>query len=76
MAEVECARLERGAHVHGYIVSCKDALIRLLLEGISNVQVDDPDEDDDDEWGINMSAGCCLLQISLLLKSDVIPLVV
>ena len=67
MAEVECNRRDKGAHVHGYIASCKDDLIKLLLDGISNVQVDDPDEDEDDEWGINMSAGCCLLQISLLL---------
>lgn len=76
ITEVELSRSEKNAHTHGYISLCKDNLIKLLLEGIANVPTDDPDDDEDDEWGVHMSSGCCLEKIALLLKSDVMPPVV
>jgi importin subunit beta-1 len=38
------------------------------------VQIDS-DDDEGDEWGCVVSAGCCLQKISLLIKNDVMPLV-
>jgi L-cysteine desulfidase len=58
-----------------YIKNCKDELIQLMLQGIKNVSIED-DDDDDGEWGVNMSSGCCLQKISLLLRNDVIAPVV
>jgi elongation factor P--beta-lysine ligase len=59
LAEEELSRERKGAHVMNYIKNCKDDLIQLLLSGIKNVHIEDDDEDDE-EWGVNMSSGCCL----------------
>ena len=59
MAEEELHRTKKGKNVMNYIRNCKDDLISLLLEGIKNVQIEDDDEEDD-EWGVAMSSGCCL----------------
>lgn len=59
LAEEELSRERKGAHVMNYIKNCKDDLIQLLLSGIKNVNIEDDDEDDE-EWGVNMSSGCCL----------------
>ncbi len=34
------------------------------------------DDEDDEEWGVNMSAGCCLQKISVILKNEVMVPVV
>ena len=54
-----------------FIATYKDFLIQLLLEGISNVQIDDED-DAEEEWGVNLASGCCLVKISLLLRNEVL----
>lgn len=46
-----------------YIRNCKDELIQLLLNGLKNVTIED-DDDCEVEWGVAMSAGCCLEQVS------------
>lgn len=58
-----------------YIKNCKDDLISLLLQGIKYVSIEDND-DEEEEWGVNMSSGCCLQKVSLLLKNDVIQPVI
>jgi len=42
-----------------------------LLEGISNVQIEDED-DAEEEWGVNLASGCCLVKVSMLLKNQVL----
>jgi len=59
MAEEELNRGRKGLPVKNYIRNCKDDLIKLLLDGIRTVQIED-DEEEDDEWGVAMSSGCCL----------------
>ena len=54
-----------------YVFTFKDALIQLLLECISNVQIEDED-DAEEEWGVNLASGCCLVKVSLLLKNVVV----
>ena len=75
IAEVELARLEKKGQIHNFTHTYKDFLIQLLLEGISNVQIDDED-DAEEEWGVNLSCGCCLVKLSLLLKNEVLGPVV
>lgn len=58
----------------GYISRCKDFLTILLLGRIAIVTIDD--DEDDEEWGVNMSSGCCLQKISLILKNDIMEPVV
>ena len=47
----------------------------LLLECISNVQIEDED-DAEEEWGVNLASGCCLVKVSLLIKDQVLQPVV
>lgn len=47
----------------------------MLLECISNVQIEDED-DAEEEWGVNLASGCCLVKISQLLRSEVLAPVV
>jgi len=75
LAEVEISRLEKQGQILNIIDQCKDFLIQLLLECISNVQIEDEDEAEE-EWGVNLASGCCLVKISLLLKSQVLGPVV
>lgn len=75
LAEEELARERKGANVMNYIKNCKDDLISLLLQGIKNVSIEDND-DDDEEWGVNMSSGCCLQKISMLLRNEVVQPVI
>jgi hypothetical protein len=60
--------------INNYIANSKDDLIQLLLQCISKVQIESED-DEDDEWGVTMSAGCCLQKVALLLKNDVMATV-
>lgn len=50
-------------------------MISLLLECISNVQIDDEDDAEED-WGVNLAGGCCLVKVAHLLKNEVMPDVV
>ena len=35
------------------------------------------DEDDaEEEWGVNLASGCCLVKLSALLRDDVLPRVI
>ena len=42
---------------------------------ISNVQIDDED-DAEEEWGVNLASGCCLSKVSQLIRNDVLSPVV
>lgn len=75
LAEEELLRERKGAHLMNYIKNCEGDLISLLLNGIKNVSIED-DEDEETEWGVHMSSGCCLQKVSLLLRNDVIQPVI
>ena len=75
IAEVEIARVEKQGQILNFIATYKDFLIQLLLECISNVQIDDED-DAEEEWGVNLASGCCLVKLSLLLRTDVLEQVI
>lgn len=75
IAEVEIARLEKQGQILNLVAQYKDFLMTLLLECISNVQIDDED-DAEEEWGVNLASGCCLVKVSLLLKNEVLAAVV
>jgi len=40
------------------------------------VSIEDDEDVIDEEWGVNMSSGCCLQKLSLLLGNEVMPLVI
>lgn len=75
IAEVEIARLEKNGQILNFIATYKDFLIQLLLEGISDVKIDDEDDAQED-WGVNLASGCCLVKISLLLRNEILGPVV
>lgn len=45
------------------------------MQGISNVQIEDED-DAEEEWGVNMACGCCLVKVSLILRNEIVQPVV
>ena len=67
IGEVEAARLEKGANIHNFITNMKEFLIPLLLNTIKSVD----EFQDEDEWGVNKAAGCCLQKCALILKNDI-----
>ena len=75
IAEVEIARLETQGQILNFIDTNSAFLLNLLLQCISNVQIDDEDEAEE-EWGVNLASGCCLVKLSLLLKNKVVQPVV
>ena len=75
IAEVEIQREEKQGQMHNFVRTYKDFLLKLLLDGISNVQIEDEDEAEE-EWGVNLASGCCLVKVSLLVRNDVLPPVI
>lgn len=75
LAEEEIYRRKHNQLVHNYIDSIHDSLLRTMLSKIRAVEIED-DCEEDDEWGVQTSAGCCLQKLSLLLGAKVIPQVV
>lgn len=57
-----------------YIEKCKDQLITLALQGLTIINFEE--DEDDDEWGHALSAACCLQKLSILLGNQVLHLVV
>ena len=75
LAEEEIYRCKHGQPVANYIDGIHDWLLQMMLTKIRNVEIED-DCEEDDEWGVHTSAGCCLQKLSVLLGSKVIPMVV
>lgn len=72
LAEEEIERQKAGTSL-GYIEKCKDQLIQLALQGLTIINFEE--DEDDDEWGHALSAACCLQKLSLLLGNQVLALV-
>ena len=47
----------------------------MLLDCISNITIDDEDDAEED-WGVNLASGCCLVKVSLLLGNAVLAPIV
>lgn len=71
IAEEEFDRISNGKLVKNYIMREKENLIILLLECIQQVLLDDEDQEDD-EWGVALSSGCCLKAVSVVVKDEVV----
>ena len=54
----------------GYIAQASTDLINLLVESIQRIVIEDEDEDAD-EWGVALSAGCCLGVVSQVIGNPV-----
>jgi importin subunit beta-1 len=63
LAEEEMKRKKSGKEVKGYIMQCHTDLIQLLMECTLRLNIHDED-DDNDEWGVALSAGCCLDKVA------------
>lgn len=76
IAEEELERLKKNQPIKDYIRKSQNDLIGLILQGIQKVSIENDEDVIDEEWGVNMSSGCCLQKMSLLLSNDVMPLVI
>lgn len=74
LVEDETERVLKGVNCVGFIHSCKESVIQLILEGLQIITFDV--DDDDDDWGHAISAGCCLQKLALLIKNDVMEQVI
>lgn len=63
LAEEELRRVKIRGYVVGYIKQCHTDLLLLLIDCIQKVNVEAEDEDDA-EWGVALSAGCCLSSVA------------
>lgn len=74
LAEEEYHRIQKNKFVMNYIQRCGQQLTLLLLECVQRVSIDNED-DDDDEFGVAISAGACLVAISQLIGNDIMETV-
>lgn len=64
LAEEEIKMKKRGGQgSNNYIAQCHNDLVGLLLECTQNLTIEDED-DDSDEWGVSLSASCCLDKVA------------
>lgn len=71
IAEEELEKMQGNKPIKNYIAKEKDNLIQLLLHCIQEVLLEDEDQEDD-EWGVALSSGCCLKAVSMVIKNDVV----
>ena len=74
LVEDETERTLKGVECLGYIRSCSENLIQLILEGLCIINFEE--DDDDEDWGHALSAACCLQKLALLIKNDVMAKVI
>lgn len=65
LVEDETERTQKGVSCMGYVRSCADNLLDLILEGLCIINFDE--DDDDEDWGHALSAACCLQKLSILI---------
>jgi importin subunit beta-1 len=70
LAEVEIKKLKKGGQIVGYINQCNTQLVSLLLQCTQKLNKDG-DTDDTEDWGVALSAGCCLDKVAQLLKNEI-----
>lgn len=75
LAEEEHSRMKKNGNVKGYINKCASMLLTLLIECIQRVNIEEEDEEDD-ELGVALSAGCCLAAVSLVIGNNIIEPVI
>ena len=75
IAEEEHKKDLKGIPHKKYIYQSHVELIKMLLASLEVIS-DDPEEVDVDQWGISLSAGCCLYQIALVLGDEVVDPVI
>jgi len=63
LAEEELRRKNKRGSVNDYIMQCHAQLIELLVECTTKLSIEEED-DDSDEWGVALSAGCCLDKVA------------
>jgi hypothetical protein len=71
IAEEEHSRKKKGGVVKGYVAQSSAQLIILLLECIQRLNIEDEDEEDD-QFGVYLSAGCCLVEVAQVIGNDII----
>lgn len=75
LAEEEYSRFKKNGLVKGYINRCCSQLIGLLINCIQRVNIEDEDEEDE-ELGVALSAGCCLAAVALVIGNSIIEPVI
>ena len=74
LVEDETERTQKGVNSIGYVRSCADSLIDMIIEGLCIINFDE--DDDDEDWGHALSAACCLQKLSILIRNDVMDKIV
>lgn len=75
LAEEEHARSKKHQPVKNYIAKVGTMLVELLIQCIQRVNIEEED-DEDDELGVALSAGCCLNAIALLIGNEILQPVI
>jgi len=74
LTEDETERKLKNVTTMNYIASSKDSLIPLILRGLLVINFEE--DEDGEDWGHAISAGCCLQKLAVLIGSDVMQPVI
>lgn len=74
LIEDETERRQKNAKCFNYVSSCAPSLINMILHGLMVINFEE--DEDEDDWGHSVSAGCCLQALALLLKTEVLQPVI
>jgi importin subunit beta-1 len=58
LVEDETERRLKNVKCYNYVASCSLSLIEMILQGLTIINFED--DEDEDDWGHSVSAGCCL----------------
>jgi importin subunit beta-1 len=71
ICEEELARNRKKIPHHGLIETALSSLLEILMHAIQQLNIGN-DDDDDQEWGASIAAGCCLSLVSQVVGDHVV----
>ncbi|CAI2382880.1 unnamed protein product [Moneuplotes crassus] len=72
LAEEEKMRIDNGKSHSNIIRTAFGIIMEMIFSCIQEINLGNIEEDDDQEWGTSVAAGCCLNLISKVVEDDVI----
>ena len=71
LAEEEYRRIQRGVKIHHIIDRALDSLLQIIMSALQDQNFGN-DNDDEEQWGSSVAAGCCLNLVSQVVKDRIV----
>ncbi len=72
LAEEELARKTSGRPCANYIEQNLTDLMTLVITALQKIEISGDDEDEEEDWGAQISAGCCLSAFAPVAKNMIL----